>query len=98
MKNNQKSIRMTDEVMQHVEKFPGKGFNEKFENMVLFCMVNEKDIINRVENLEKRKHELLSDIRELTKVTASMAQIKKHINEAALICKNAPLKGQMKIG
>ncbi len=34
MKNNMKSVRMTNEVMAAVEGYKGNGFNEKFENLV----------------------------------------------------------------
>jgi len=35
MKNNMKSIRMTDEVLELVQGYRGDGFNEKFENLCL---------------------------------------------------------------
>lgn len=41
-KNNQKCVRMSDEVLQYIETFEGKGFNEKFENLVLFALKEEK--------------------------------------------------------
>jgi hypothetical protein len=34
-KNNQKCVRMTDEVLKIIESAPGEGFNQKFENMVI---------------------------------------------------------------
>lgn len=37
-KNNLKSVRLSDQVMDYVINFEGDGFNQKFENLVLFCM------------------------------------------------------------
>lgn len=41
-KNNLKSIRLSDQVMDYVINFEGDGFNQKFENLVLFCMEQEE--------------------------------------------------------
>lgn len=40
-KNNLKSIRLSDEVMEYILSFEGNGFNQKLENLVLFCMKEE---------------------------------------------------------
>jgi|GEM_PF-723429 len=53
MKTIQKSIRMTEEIHNYVEKFSGKGFNEKFENLVLFFMKREKELDKRIAEQEK---------------------------------------------
>ena len=37
-KNNLKSVRISDEVMQYILNFEGEGFNQKLENLVLYCM------------------------------------------------------------
>lgn len=37
-KTNLKSVRISDEVLTYIENFEGNGFNQKFENLVLFCM------------------------------------------------------------
>lgn len=37
-KCNLKSVRLSNEVMDYVVNFQGEGFNQKFENLVLFCM------------------------------------------------------------
>ena len=48
-----KSLRMTATVKQYVESFEGNGFNEKFENLVLFCLANEKQIQERIERSQR---------------------------------------------
>lgn len=63
-KNNQKCIRMSDEVLQYIEGFEGNGFNEKFENLVSFCMKEEDRKRAVLESLERRIdiYQDLSDI------------------------------------
>ena len=34
-KNIAKSVRISDEVFAYIDAAPGKGFNEKFENIIL---------------------------------------------------------------
>lgn len=41
-KTNMKSVRLSDQVMDYVINFEGEGFNQKFENLVLFCMEQEE--------------------------------------------------------
>ena len=41
-KSNLKSVRLSDQVMDYVINFKGDGFNQKFENLVLFCMEQEE--------------------------------------------------------
>lgn len=66
-KGNQKCVRMTDEVLQYVDKYDGKGFNEKFENLVLFALKEEKAKKERLKDLDAeieqrwKKLKLLSD-------------------------------------
>lgn len=50
LKNNSKSVRLTDEVLGYINNFEGDGFNEKFENLVLFCMSTEQE---RREDLQR---------------------------------------------
>lgn len=61
-KNNAKSVRMSDKVLKYVEGFEGNGFNEKFENMVLYFMENEPKIKERISSSEKRLKSLEYDI------------------------------------
>lgn len=56
-KEHSRSIRMTNTIKEYVESQEGNGFNEKFENMVLFCMAHlpeiEKQIVEREAYLKK---------------------------------------------
>lgn len=48
-KSISKSVRMTPTVFNIVDKFEGNGFNEKFENLVLFCLREENNIKNAIK-------------------------------------------------
>ncbi len=61
-KSNAKSVRMSDNVLGYVEGFEGNGFNEKFENMVLYFMENDKKLKERISSSEKRLKFLEYDI------------------------------------
>ena len=98
MKSNQKSVRMTDDVLNYVEKFPGEGFNQKFEGLVRFVAVNEKDIADRVKELEERERDLILSISRLRAIESNLSGIKRYLAEASKLCRNAPLPGQIKIG
>lgn len=59
-KSNSKSVRLSDEVLQYIEGYEGSGFNEKFENIILFAMRTEKDRQQRIMSLDndiKRRHD-----------------------------------------
>jgi len=40
-KEYRRTIRMTPTIQKYVEKQPGNGFNQQFENMVIYCMERE---------------------------------------------------------
>ena len=67
-KNNPKSVRMTDAVLAYVEAQDGDGFNQKFENMVLFAMKSEKDREHHIAILDEeiaRKRDMLYKLRQM---------------------------------
>lgn len=67
-KNNAKSVRMTDEVLAYIQSMDGKGFNEKFENMVLYAMKTEKDREHHIAILDDeiaRKRDMLYKLRQM---------------------------------
>lgn len=51
-KNISKSVRLTEEVFNYIDNFDGDGFNQKLENLVLFCMKDEDLIKTRIGRLE----------------------------------------------
>ena len=53
MKNISKSIRISQKTFDYINSFDGDGFNQKFENIIIFSMEQEKDLKKRVNDLEK---------------------------------------------
>ncbi len=53
-KVNLKSVRLSDQVMDYVINFEGEGFNQKFENLVLFCMAQEESKKQRILLLDQQ--------------------------------------------
>ena len=53
-KVNLKSVRLSDHVMDYVINFEGEGFNQKFENLVLFCMEQEESKKQRITLLDQQ--------------------------------------------
>ena len=72
-KKNSKSVRMTDEVLAYVEQMDGDGFNQKFENMVLYSMKREQDLTNRLANLK-------DDLKQCTDVLNKVRSLKYTVN------------------
>ena len=52
MKNISKSIRLSERVYDYIENFEGIGFNQKFENIILFAMERELQLQKRLTSLE----------------------------------------------
>ncbi len=53
-KSNLKSVRLSDEVMEYIINFEGEGFNQKFENLVLFCMKEEASKRKKIAYLDEK--------------------------------------------
>lgn len=81
-KNNLKSVRLSDQVVDYVINFEGDGFNQKFENLVLFCMEQEEtkkqniafldqQIVKRYKKLDALG-QLMSEIRDVRKTLTNL--------------------------
>lgn len=67
-KNNLKSVRLSDQVMDYVINFEGDGFNQKFENLVLFCMEQEETKKQKIAFLDQqivKQYKKLDTLRQL---------------------------------
>lgn len=53
LKSIAKSIRISEEVFKYIEASPGKGFNDKFENIILEAKRGEAERKNNLERLEQ---------------------------------------------
>lgn len=66
-----KSVRMTEQVYEYIQRQEGNGFNEKFENMVLYAMDSEADrqqclafLDQQIADREKKIHEMITQCNE----------------------------------
>ena len=71
MKNISKSIRLSKKVYDYIDSFEGEGFNQKFENIILFAMEQEEQKRKRVQELDN-----LISVRseELTKLNSNLSK------------------------
>ena len=83
-----KSLRMTATVKNYVEQFEGNGFNEKFENLVLFCLQNEKQIQERIERSQQDLFDLKSDIRQKRIILSTLEQAERKILDLYMLVDN----------
>lgn len=81
LKSILKSVRLTDEVFSYVQSFEGNGFNEKFENLVLFCMKSEKAKRERLDLLDKRIAEKSSVMDSLREASRLLGGISAHLSQ-----------------
>lgn len=85
-KNNLKSIRLSDQVMDYVINFEGDGFNQKFENLVLFCMEQEETRKQKIAFLDQqivKQYKKLDVLRQLTSEIGDVRRALTHLERQA---------------
>lgn len=85
-KNNLKSIRLSDQVMDYVINFEGDGFNQKFENLVLFCMEQEETRKQKIAFLYQqivKQYKKLDALRQLTSEIGDVRRALTHLERQA---------------
>jgi len=83
-----RSIRMTKTVQKYVEKQEGNGFNQKFENMVLFCMKRETDLKKRIAQHEKSLDELNKRISATQSIVWDIEKMKNQVQAVIRTAEN----------
>lgn len=76
-KNNLKSVRLSDQVMDYVINFEGDGFNQKFENLVLFCMEQEETKKQKIAFLDQqivKQYKKLDALRQLISTISAVSE------------------------
>jgi len=68
-------IRYGKTVKEYINKFPGEGFNQKFECLVLHCLKDEEDRKKRIAELEKKEKQLRENIKNLVEKAELAAKI-----------------------
>ena len=85
-KNNLKSVRLSDQVMDYVINFEGDGFNQKFENLVLFCMEHEETKKQKIAFLDQqivKQYKKLDALRQLTSEIGDVRRALTHLERQA---------------
>ena len=85
-KNNLKSVRLSDQVMDYVINFEGDGFNQKFENLVLFCMEQEENQKQKIAFLDQqivKQYKKLDALRQLTSEIGDVCRALTHLERQA---------------
>lgn len=85
-KNNLKSVRLSDQVMDYVINFEGDGFNQKFENLVLFCMEQEETMKQKIAFLDQqivKQYKKLDALRQLTSEIGDVRRALTHLERQA---------------
>lgn len=79
-KTVQKSIRMTETISQYIEAVQGNGFNEKFENLVLYLIENN-NLKNEIECNKQTIQTLNYEIAQKKKILGQLSVLDNLINE-----------------
>ena len=85
-KNNLKSVRLSDQVVDYVINFEGDGFNQKFENLVLFCMEQEETRKQKISFLDQhivKQYKKLDTLRQLTSEIGDVRRALTHLERQA---------------
>lgn len=80
MKNNQKCVWMSDEVLEYVMRFPGEGFNAQFENAVLYFKTSEPDLKRRLAQLQKEIRAKQDELRRLAEKADRVEGMKRFLD------------------
>ena len=76
-KNNLKSVRLSDQVMDYVINFEGDSFNQKFENLVLFCMEQEESKKQRITLLDQQIAKQYKKLSVLQQISSEIGDVRK---------------------
>ncbi len=79
-KENSRSIRMANTVKEFVEQQQGEGFNEKFENMVLYCMAKLPELESQIANKEKQLKDLTIKLEKQKGIINEIDTIKRNLD------------------
>lgn len=93
-KNNVRSFRFDDDVMEIINNFTGQNLTDKFDNLVRFCHMKVPETEKRLKEVEKQleaKRKLLAD---LTKQTAAMDRMMAELSQAKVYVERVSKQAQ----
>jgi hypothetical protein len=82
LKCNLKSVRMTDTVYHYIQDFQGEGFNQKFENLVLYFKESEERKQQELLCLDKQIEEQQKTLRDLEEKVDNYRNFFRNIDES----------------
>ena len=80
-KVNLKSVRLSDQVMDYVINFEGEGFNQKFENLVLFCMEQEESKKYRITLLDQQIAKQYKKLDVLQQISSEIGGVRRALTD-----------------
>lgn len=83
-KVNLKSVRLSDQVMDYVINFEGEGFNQKFENLVLFCMEQEESKKQRITLLDQQIAKQYKKLDVLQQISSEIGGVRRALTDLEL--------------
>ena len=86
-KSNIRSIRFYDKVGEVIEGFDGDSFNDKFNNLVLYCFEQVPMTEGVLKDLEKLIQKKRGDYGELCKQLNELETVIRRLNDVNLLAK-----------
>lgn len=77
-KSISKSVRLTDEVFTYIDGYEGDGFNQKFENIILFAMCSEPDRKKCIQDLDEKIVKRQEELKVLVKDINNFIEIQRN--------------------
>ena len=81
-KSINRSVRMSPSVFAFILRAEGKSFNEKFNNLIEFCMTRERILHDIEEEHRKKLSELQSQLNNMEERLQKNNELKKHLTLA----------------
>ena len=74
-KNNIRSIRFSDELMEVIEAQAGETFTEKYEGLIRRCVFEEPEVRRRAEELRKELQQMEEMLEERRKQAVELQRV-----------------------
>lgn len=87
-KCHSKSVRMTPTVLSYIENHPGNGFNDKFQNIVLFCMKQLPELEKKIKEREDYLKDLDSRLKKHKELFKFLQDVSYYVQAALRTAKN----------
>lgn len=76
-----KSIRISEELNEFIESYPGKGFNDKLNNIINLCFFNEVLMKQRIAEAEKELNVISKELSEKRSLISKLQDLEIALNQ-----------------